>query len=89
MFLFLQESYASAVYVILPQLDGIIVDYLKKIGLIQRKDGYPVWTELAKSKGKCKNIKMALEEAKENNSFSIWEECKVVQRKIPRNHKKS
>lgn len=72
LFLFLQKKSAAAIYVILPQLDGIVKDHLMTAGLLKETDGYPIWTSFASKCGeKCKNIKDAIEEGVTNERSKI------------------
>ena len=67
LFLFLQEKYTSAIYVILPQLDGIIKDQLLNTGIITETKGYPIGTKKSTKPNKpYKNIKELLEEGIKN-----------------------
>lgn len=71
LFLFLQQRPTSAIYVILPQIDGLVTDHLIAQGLLKTNvRGYPVWTEIASNPGSsCKNLKDAITEGS-NNQFS-------------------
>lgn len=72
LFLFLQEKYTSAVYIILPQLDGIIKDHLVAADIVCETEGYPKGTERSsKPNRQFKNIKALLEEGVKNQNSKI------------------
>mgnify|MGYP001145735029 CR=1 FL=1 len=79
LFLFLQQKYTSAIYVILPQLDGIIKDHLLSSGIIYETRSYPKGTELAsKPNMQYKNIKALLKEGIKNQHSKIGKTPQVV-----------
>lgn len=79
LFLFLQEKYTSAVYIILPQLDGIIKDHLVAAGIICETEGYPKGTERSSKPNKLyKNIKALLEEGKKNPNSKIGKTVQFI-----------
>jgi len=72
--LFLQQRYTSAVYVILPQLDGIVMSHLKNVGVLEESQGFPVWTNKAvkhRPKTDCRNIREAILEGIANKDSRI------------------
>jgi hypothetical protein len=71
LFLFLQRSYASSACTILPQLEGVVMDYLERISLIDRVNGDSFWAETTSIQGKCENIREALEVAKSSDTSLI------------------
>ena len=74
LFLFLQQRPTSAVYVILPQLDGIVMTHLKNVGILEESQGYPIWTNKAvkhKPRTDCRNIREAILEGIANGKSRI------------------
>jgi arginyl-tRNA--protein-N-Asp/Glu arginylyltransferase len=72
LFLFLQKKLVPAMYVILPQLDGIVTEHLIAKRLLKKTNGYPKWTNLTENSGKnCTNIKDAIEQGITNKHCMI------------------
>jgi hypothetical protein len=72
LFLFLQKKNVPAMYVVLPQLDGIVTEHLIAKGLLNKTQGHPIWTDLTEKQGKeCKNVKDAIEQGIQNRHSMI------------------
>jgi len=71
--LFLQQRPTSAIYIILPQIDGLVTDHLIAKGLLKASArGYPLWTNHASNPGaRCKNLKEAIEEGSKSQLSRI------------------
>jgi hypothetical protein len=78
---FLQQRFTSAVYILLPQLDGMVRDHLTNAGILVETSGYPIWTNRAsvhKPNTPCKNIAEAIKEGVQNKRSRIGKTVQLV-----------